>query len=43
MLNSCSGGKKSSASAHDGNNEVSNDDFNIMMDKKDNESNSNSL
>ena len=34
MLSSCSAAKKSTAAAYDDNKEVSNDDFNTMMDKK---------
>ena len=34
MLNSCSAAKSSAAAVHDGDNEVSNDDFNKMMYKK---------
>ena len=37
MPNNRSATKKSAATAHDDNNEVSNDDFNTMMDKKLNE------
>ena len=37
MPNSCSAAKKSAAAAHDDNNQVSNVDFNTMMDKKLNE------
>ena len=37
MPNSRSATKKSAAAVHDDNNEVSNDDFNTMMDKKLNE------
>ena len=37
MPNSRSATKKSAAAVHDGNNEVSNDDLNTMMDKKLNE------
>ena len=37
MPNSRSTTKKSAAAVHDGNNEVSNDDLNTMMDKKLNE------
>ena len=35
MPNSCSAAKKSAAAtSHDGNSEISNDDFNTMMNKK---------
>ena len=37
MPNSRSAAKKSAAAIHDDNNEISNDDFNTMMDKKLNE------